>query len=71
MHRTMLYIEGDTPIPEMTAAHFNFTMQALIQNNDLSHLTFYIRIWVRVSIHFLGFQEEDDVYNTMFRTILS
>lgn len=32
MWQVMQYVEGDTPLPELTAAHFSFTMQALTQN---------------------------------------
>jgi hypothetical protein len=32
MRQVMRYFEGDTPLPELTAAHFSFTMQALTQN---------------------------------------
>jgi serine/threonine protein kinase len=33
MRRVMQYLEGDTPLPDMTDEHFSFTMQALMQNN--------------------------------------
>ncbi|KAM3197111.1 hypothetical protein ACQJBY_072655 [Aegilops geniculata] len=35
MRQVMQYLEGDTPLPELTPAHFSFTMQALTQNRGL------------------------------------
>ncbi|VAH73255.1 unnamed protein product [Triticum turgidum subsp. durum] len=35
MRHVMQYLEGDTPLPELTPAHFSFTMQALTQNRGL------------------------------------
>ncbi|XP_062188357.1 L-type lectin-domain containing receptor kinase SIT2-like [Phragmites australis] len=33
MRQVMQYLEGDTPLPDLTATHFRFTMQALTRNN--------------------------------------
>ncbi|KAM3347238.1 hypothetical protein ACQJBY_021295 [Aegilops geniculata] len=35
MRQVMQYLEGDTLLPELTPAHFSFTMQALTQNRGL------------------------------------
>jgi serine/threonine protein kinase len=32
IRQVMQYLEGDTPIPELTSTHFSFTMQALTQD---------------------------------------
>jgi hypothetical protein len=35
MRQVMQYLEGHTPLPQLTPAHFGFTMQALAQNKGL------------------------------------
>ncbi|XP_051211568.2 L-type lectin-domain containing receptor kinase SIT2 [Lolium perenne] len=35
MRQVMQYLQGHTPLPQLTAAHFGFTMQALAQNKGL------------------------------------
>ncbi|CAM0957755.1 unnamed protein product [Alopecurus aequalis] len=35
MRQVMQYLQGDAPLPQLTPAHFSFTMQALAQNKGL------------------------------------